>query len=394
MAVSGTYTFDPTLADIVLDAFDRIQIRPAALTVDHMLSARRSLNFALVRFANRGINLWSVDEQTVLLNEGQIEYSVPSNTVMMLDTWVRQYQFVGPEDVVPAITTTNLSASVLVEAGFTHNLSVGDYVLIPIYVALGGVVLQGTYQVVTVPSSTSFTVTAAVAASGNAGPGGLVPSYATTSGSQIVTVTLAAHGKVSGDVFTVHVPETVGGVTLAGDYTITVLTANTFTLDSGQTAANTTSSYENDGDMQISVQAANVSPQDRMMFPISRTTWANQPNKFQTGPTPTIYWFDRTDPPTVNIWQPSDGSIVQELHYFRMRQLMDANPQGTETPDIPYRFEEALCSTLAYMLAIKWLPASAGALKDYAEDAWTEAAHEDRERVTLDLTPQTDAYWR
>lgn len=394
MAVSGTFAFDPTLADITLTAFGRIQVRPAAITTDHMLSARRNLNLVLVRFANRGINLWAVDEQTVLINQGQIEYDVPASTVTMLDTWVRQYQFIGPQDATPALTTTNLSTSVLVDAGFVHDLSVGDYVLIPIYTAEGGVVLQGTYTVVTVPSTTTFTVTAAAAATSSVGPGGAVPSYATTATSQIVVITLPAHGFTSGDVYTVHVPLTVGGVYLAGDYTITVLTADTFSFDSGQTAATTDSAFENAGEMQISPQAPGVSPLDRIMYPISRTTWASQPNKFTQGSTPTVYWFNRTNPPTVNIWQPSDGTIVQELHYFRMKQLMDANPQGTQTPDVPYRFEETLTAHLAYFLAMEWLLASAQPLKEYADETWVEAAHEDRERVTLDLTPDISAYFR
>jgi len=42
----------------------------------------------LSRWSNQGVNLWAVDLQTVPLVQGQATYSVPSNTVVMLDSYV------------------------------------------------------------------------------------------------------------------------------------------------------------------------------------------------------------------------------------------------------------------------------------------------------------------
>ena len=98
MSTTGTYSFNPAIADLVLDAFDRLQIRPAAITQDHMASALRSTNLLQVRWSNRGINLWAVDEQTILVNTGQYIYPITTTTanitdngtVAVLETWYRQ----------------------------------------------------------------------------------------------------------------------------------------------------------------------------------------------------------------------------------------------------------------------------------------------------------------
>lgn len=394
MTTSGTYTFDPALVDIVLDAFDRIQVRPAGITPDHMLSARRSLNQLFVRFSNNQINLWKVDEQVVILNEGQGLYDVPGSTISMLETWIRSYQMNALTSLTVDCSTTLGDSAV--EVGMPdHGMVVGNYCQIPIYVAVGGVIVQGTYQVTEVPSADIFTVDVGVNATATVANGGAVPVYDTTAASDTVTVTLAAHGFVPGDVYTVHVSTEVGGLVLQGDYTILATpTANTLTFTAASEAATTDSAAENGGEMQVAAQNPNAFPQDRMLMPISRTDWAAIPNKTQTGGYPTSYWFDRTVAPTVNVWLVPDGTIVSELHYFRVAQLQDANPQGTQTADVPYRFQEAVCAGLAYMLAMKWRPESAEALKAYFSEVWAEAMKEDRERVTLNMAPQYGAYFQ
>lgn len=390
MATSGTYAFSPSLADIVLDAFDRIQIRPAALTVDHMASARRSLNQIFVRYANRGLNLWAIDEQVVTLNNGQYNYAVPNSTVMMLETWVRQYQMGAVEDVTPSITTTLGSASVVVTLA-DNGLVAGLWTAIPIYTSVGGIILQGFYTVDSCTTNT-FTITADSVATASVVAGGAVPVYDSTINDETILVTLSAHGFLPGETYTVHVQTTVGGISLLGDYTIlTTPTANTLTFDALNPAGSTETVSENTGLMEISTQSAQNLPVDTFMTPISRTDWAALSIKNQPTSLPTTYYFDRTSPPTVNIWgTPNLTNSPMELHYFRMRQLQDANPQGTQTPDIPYRFEEVLCADLAFMLAMKWKQDIAPALKDYAAECWAEAASEDRERVILSLAPQMD----
>ena len=88
MTTSGTYNFNPTLGEITLNAFARCGIRRTALVQEHMQDARMETNLMLSSWSNRGVNLWEVDLQTVPLIQGQSTYSVPSNTIMMLDAYI------------------------------------------------------------------------------------------------------------------------------------------------------------------------------------------------------------------------------------------------------------------------------------------------------------------
>jgi hypothetical protein len=88
MATSGTYTFNPSLGELTLYAYNLIGVRNTAVLQEHMEAARMASNMLLSRWSNQGVNLWAVDLQTVPLVEGQATYSVPSNTVVMLDAYM------------------------------------------------------------------------------------------------------------------------------------------------------------------------------------------------------------------------------------------------------------------------------------------------------------------
>jgi len=46
-----------------------------------------AMNMMLSNWSNRGVNLWAVDLQTITLVQGTATYTVPSNTVVMLDAY-------------------------------------------------------------------------------------------------------------------------------------------------------------------------------------------------------------------------------------------------------------------------------------------------------------------
>lgn len=230
MASSNTYNFQLTNSDLLLDAFDRAKVRPAAITSEHMVSARRSLNLELQRWANKGPLLWAVDLQTVPLVAGQSTYTVPANTIDILDVY---------------------------------------------------------YQT----------------------------------------------------------PQSSGGFI------------------------------------------------DRIMEPVSRTDYASYANKTLAG-TPTVYWFDRLNAPTITIWQPPSNGSPYQFSYYRWRRLQDANLGSGETPDINYRFQDAFCAGLAARLAEKFSDAATEQkLRITAQQAWEESSLEDRERTAVHITPRLTGYW-
>lgn len=88
MATTGTYGFQPSAGEVLLNAFSRIGIRGPMLNADMMQAARAEANFLQVEWSNKGPNLWDVDLQSVPLVAGTATYAVPPETVMILDAYI------------------------------------------------------------------------------------------------------------------------------------------------------------------------------------------------------------------------------------------------------------------------------------------------------------------
>ena len=88
MSTSGTTAFNLDLSNLIEEAFERCgsQLRSGY----DMRTARRSLNLLTIEWANRGINLWTIEQGQVNLVTGQSLYPIPNDTVDLLDTVVRQ----------------------------------------------------------------------------------------------------------------------------------------------------------------------------------------------------------------------------------------------------------------------------------------------------------------
>ena len=67
MATSGTTTFNLDLNNLVEEAFERCG---ADMRTGYDLrTARRSLNLLTAEWANRGVNLWTIEEGSLSLTE-------------------------------------------------------------------------------------------------------------------------------------------------------------------------------------------------------------------------------------------------------------------------------------------------------------------------------------
>lgn len=87
MATTGTTAFNLDLNSLVEEAFERAG---AELRTGYDLrTARRSLNLLTIEWANRGINLWTIEEGEIALTQGTITYNLPSDTIDLLDHVVR-----------------------------------------------------------------------------------------------------------------------------------------------------------------------------------------------------------------------------------------------------------------------------------------------------------------
>ena len=89
MATSGTVAFQPNVEEIITEAFERCGLDPQVQTGDRAVSARRSLNLLFSEWANRGINYWAVEQQTLTLVNGTKSYALPVGTIDIIDAVVR-----------------------------------------------------------------------------------------------------------------------------------------------------------------------------------------------------------------------------------------------------------------------------------------------------------------
>lgn len=116
---SGTYNFNPTGGEIILTAFDRIQVRPTEISQAQMQRAVMEMNLALVKFNNLQPNLWTVDLQAFPLVQGVATYSIPAETTMILDLWIRYSTSPAIDRYLAPISRTEYSAiSVKTAQGF------------------------------------------------------------------------------------------------------------------------------------------------------------------------------------------------------------------------------------------------------------------------------------
>ena len=98
MTTSGTYNFSPNLGELTLYAFNLCDVRPTAITQEHMQSARTACNLMFANWANQGVNLWEVQLVTQTLTTGVSTYNVDPSTIMILDAYVEDSSSGQPID--------------------------------------------------------------------------------------------------------------------------------------------------------------------------------------------------------------------------------------------------------------------------------------------------------
>ena len=92
MAVSGSKDFEPDVAEYVEEAFERcgLELR----TGYDLRTARRSMNLMLAEWANRGLNQWTIQQNSISMVKDQTVYNIDSTNgtaaIDVLDVFVRE----------------------------------------------------------------------------------------------------------------------------------------------------------------------------------------------------------------------------------------------------------------------------------------------------------------
>ena len=88
MANSGTYSFNPPIGQLTLNAFARCGVRRTEILAQHMEDAWMEANLLQVDWSADGINWWTVQLVSQPLTQGTASYTVQSNAVSVLDVYI------------------------------------------------------------------------------------------------------------------------------------------------------------------------------------------------------------------------------------------------------------------------------------------------------------------
>jgi hypothetical protein len=107
MATSGTTAFNLDLVELLEEAFERAGSEMR--TGYDLKTARRSLNILFADWANKGINMWTIEQGSITLVPGTATYNLPSDTVDLLEHVIRTGA--GNSATQADLTITRISVS-------------------------------------------------------------------------------------------------------------------------------------------------------------------------------------------------------------------------------------------------------------------------------------------
>jgi hypothetical protein len=107
MATSGTSVFNMEFTELAEEAWERAgrQMRSGY----DLRTARRSMNLMTIEWANKGINMWTIEEGYINLIQGQEEYDLPADTIDLLEHVIRTGE--GNYSTQQDITISRISVS-------------------------------------------------------------------------------------------------------------------------------------------------------------------------------------------------------------------------------------------------------------------------------------------
>jgi len=91
MATTGTYAFNPDIAEIFDESFERAGIAPSAIGVGHIRSGLRSLKFMLnSEWSTIGVRQWQIAQGTQTLAPGMASLTLPAGGIDIMQAVLRR----------------------------------------------------------------------------------------------------------------------------------------------------------------------------------------------------------------------------------------------------------------------------------------------------------------
>lgn len=107
MTTTGTTAFNLEFTELAEEAWERAG-REMRTGYD-LRTARRSLNLMTIEWANRGLNMWTIETGTITLTQGLNTYALPTDTIDLLDHVIRTQPNVAATQSDLSITRISVS---------------------------------------------------------------------------------------------------------------------------------------------------------------------------------------------------------------------------------------------------------------------------------------------
>jgi hypothetical protein len=194
MSTTGTSTFNLDVNDLIEEAFERCgkELR----TGYDFKTARRSLNLLTIEWANRGINLWTIEQGTIVMATGQATYPLPVDTIDLMDMIVRTNNGVQSNQI--DINISRISESTYIT--LPNKLAQGRPIQVWINRQSGQENLSGALLSGNISSTTTtinLTSTAGLASAGFIKIDNETISYPNVSGNQLINCARGQNGTIA-----------------------------------------------------------------------------------------------------------------------------------------------------------------------------------------------------
>jgi len=395
---SGAFSFNLDLSELIEEAFERAGSEMR--TGYDMRTARRSLNIMFADWANRGINMWTIEPGSITLVPGQNTYALPDDTIDLLEhlirtnanntanqadltitrisvstyatipnkltqarpiqVWIQRYNG-QTSPVASTLTTTITSTSTSIVLSDVTGLPASGFVKIDNEIINYGYITQNTNA----KSGTLYNCfrgqqnTTAVAHTGNT-----INTTAVTTG--ILQAAVSAQPGLA-----LFGTTTVSGRPL-GDInnTGTVTSADSLSYSKWASGVN----YDTN---EVAWIENTLNPYI-LANPVTYSAYLTAGTA--------VYW---QQVPAITVWPTPDNAQDYTFVYWRLRRTQDAGG-GVNIMDVPFRFIPCMAAGLSYYIAGK-IPQGMerlGMLKAQYDEAWELAAYEDHEKAALRLVPR------
>jgi len=107
MTTTGSTAFNLEFTELAEEAWERAG-REMRTGYD-LRTARRSLNIMSIEWANRGLNMWTIETGTITLTQGLNTYALPTDTIDLLDHVIRTQPNVASTQSDLSITRISVS---------------------------------------------------------------------------------------------------------------------------------------------------------------------------------------------------------------------------------------------------------------------------------------------